>query len=452
MKTSEQTGSAGKLGPLLATMLVAGNIIGSGIFLLPSTLASAGGIALAAWGLAVVGAGFLAYVIAELADLRPMDGGITAYAGDMFGPLAGFQASFFYWLSAVTGNIAIVTAVVGYLAVIVPAAGTPAAAPWVATGIVWLFTIANLFGPVLVGRISSATLLIGLAPVLFVALVGWYYFDAALFLRSWHVPGISWQTSLPGTLVLVFWAFMGLESASVASHVMRDRLTVLIATVAGVAIAGLLYLAANTVMLGLLPLPDLARSTAPFADVVARVAGPGAGLAIALCALVKGCGTLGGWILVTGECAAAAAKRGLFPQWLARADRCGICRLNLLATAVLMTLIIFATRSPSLGQQFGKLIEIATLLCLFVYLFPCAAAWRYTARLVGARRALIRAAATLAAIFCIGVILGSSPHQLLVAIAIAIGTAPVFLIARKLNLIAPDSPEHPSPARKGQTA
>jgi hypothetical protein len=41
--------------------------------------------------------------------------------------------------------------------------------------------------------------------------------------------------------------------------------------------------------------------------------------------------------------------------------------------AVLMTVVVFATISPTLGQQFGKLIEVSTALCLLVYLYACTA-------------------------------------------------------------------------------
>jgi len=45
-----------KIGPALATFLVAGNMIGSGIFLLPATLATMGGISLLGWATATVAA------------------------------------------------------------------------------------------------------------------------------------------------------------------------------------------------------------------------------------------------------------------------------------------------------------------------------------------------------------------------------------------------------------
>ena len=55
------------IGPWMAVALVMGNMIGSGIFLLPASLAPYGGIALAGWLVSAVGSMLLALVFARLA-------------------------------------------------------------------------------------------------------------------------------------------------------------------------------------------------------------------------------------------------------------------------------------------------------------------------------------------------------------------------------------------------
>src|SRR5438093_3357786 len=88
------------LGVWAATALVAGNIIGSGIFVIPASLAEAAGpISLLAW--LVVGAGYLCLtaVYADLVAAYPVSGGLQVYAQRAFGDAAGLEAAFPYWIS-----------------------------------------------------------------------------------------------------------------------------------------------------------------------------------------------------------------------------------------------------------------------------------------------------------------------------------------------------------------
>ena len=75
MSTSGQ-----RIGLFRATMLVAGNMIGSGVFLMPASMAPNGGISLLGWVVAVPCALLLAVVFARLATRRPMAGGPYAWA------------------------------------------------------------------------------------------------------------------------------------------------------------------------------------------------------------------------------------------------------------------------------------------------------------------------------------------------------------------------------------
>ncbi len=60
--------SAKKIGLFACTGVVAGNMMGSGIALLPANLASIGGIAIWGWIISIIGAMSLAYVYARLGN------------------------------------------------------------------------------------------------------------------------------------------------------------------------------------------------------------------------------------------------------------------------------------------------------------------------------------------------------------------------------------------------
>ena len=88
-----------KIGPILATCIVAGNMIGSGIFLLPATLAVVGAGSLIAWIAAALAAAILAGVYAQLAIIRPQSEGLIEYAANGIHPVAGGVTWGLYWLA-----------------------------------------------------------------------------------------------------------------------------------------------------------------------------------------------------------------------------------------------------------------------------------------------------------------------------------------------------------------
>jgi len=229
---------ARRLGPWLAMMLVAGNMIGSGVYLLPATLAAFGSMTIIGWVLAAIGALVLALVFAELAIRRPGGTPMSLHARDAFGPFAGFQATFLYWMSTWVGNIAIALAVAGYLSFFIPALASPWGVAFAAVGVLWLLTLVNLVGVRMVARLQGVALIIGLAPVLLVGVAGWFWFDPDTFAQSWNVSGRSPFSAIPASVILIFWAFAGLESASAAAAVVENpRRDIPIATVGGVALA-----------------------------------------------------------------------------------------------------------------------------------------------------------------------------------------------------------------------
>jgi arginine:agmatine antiporter len=403
-----------KLGPVLATALVASNMIGSGIFLLPATLAAVGSISLFGWLIGACGALLIAAVLAKLGQVVPEAGGPCSYASAAFGRAFGFQASAIYWVSCVTGVIAIAVAAVGYLESFLPSLNAPLASAIATAVLIWMLTLLNILGARVVSQFESVTILVGLIPILIVATLGWIYFDRHVFLGSWNVSHESGYQAIPQSLVLLFWAFTGLESVSIASAVVHDPArNVPTATVGGVTIAAVVYIFACSAIMGLIPASELASSTAPFADAVSLMFGRVTGGVIALAALTKSIGTLGGWVLMTAQTGKAAADRGLFPRLFCRTDNQGVPVLNLLCMAALMTAIVFVTISPTLGEQFGKLIAISTILCLLVYVYACLALLRYRRWVPsgeGLRR--YRPVAVMALLFC-AVVIGYAEASLL---------------------------------------
>jgi arginine:agmatine antiporter len=361
-------------------MVVAGNMIGSGIFLLPATLAGVGSLTILGWLVGAVGALALALLFSRLARRRPLAGGPATYAFDAFGRFAGSQSSLWYWAACVIGNVAIATAASSYLANFFGLDAGPVAGAVFTVALLWLVTVVNLVSPRFVGQFDGVLLVVGLVPLLLVVTLGWSSFDATQFRDSWNVTGQPLYQAVPNSLALVFWAFTGLESASVAAAVVdKPERNVPIATIAGVLIAAVLYIGASIVIFGLAPAADIAASGAPFALAAAKILGPTAGHLVALFGGLKALGTLAGWVLMTAQVSRAAADHGLLPQMFARTRAGDTPVAGLMVAGLLGTGAILLTIAPTLGKQFGYLSEASTLFALLTYLGACAAALRYRA-------------------------------------------------------------------------
>ena len=395
------SGRSNAIGVLPALFIVAGNMVGSGIFLLPAVMASIGSISIFSWIAALFIAIFVALVLIWLLRYAPSaQHGITAPIGKTLGPLIGFQVNFLYWISAWVGNVAIAIAMTGYFSVFFPWANSPFLGCLVTVASIWLFTGVNILGPRLVGAYSGLSFALGLIPIAVVGIAGWFWFDPGLFGGNWNPTGQKPYILIPPTIVSVFWAFAGLESAAITASIVKNpERNVPLVTIGGILLAALIYLSAVTVIMGLLPSAEIAKSASPFADVVLKLFGASAAGIIALCAIVKTSGTLSGWILVTAGVADTAARESLFPKFLSGAPEGKIVSRNFVANATLMTGAVLVTLNPVLSKQFEVLINISVLLILITYLACCVTLWRLKDRpRLGAARHLVVA---MALIFCL---------------------------------------------------
>jgi APA family basic amino acid/polyamine antiporter len=147
--------------------LVVGNIIGSGVFVLPAALAPYGAASLLGWGLSLGGALMLALVYAWLAQIVSNHGGAYAYARRAFGDRVGFVVAWSYWVCVWSANAAIAVAFAGSLSAVWPAAtATPLRSALCALGALWFCTAISLAGVREAGRTAIVTTLLKLVPLI----------------------------------------------------------------------------------------------------------------------------------------------------------------------------------------------------------------------------------------------------------------------------------------------
>lgn len=420
-----------KIGLVAATLMVAGNMMGSGVFMLPANLAATGGIAIFGWLITVVGAVALALVFAKLASIDPAAGGPYAYARKSFGDYMGYQTNLIYWLANVVGNVGLAVAGLGYLSAFFPALKDPLVSALAQIALVWFFTYANILGPNVVGRLQSFTTSFALVPIVGMAILGWFWFSGTTYAQGWNVSGAPPLTAIGATLNFTLWAFIGVETASVSAGVVDNpRRNVPIATVLGVIIAAVCYVLSSTAIMGMIPNKELVASSAPFADAARLALGDTAANIVAACAAIGCLGSLAGWTLLVGQTAKAAADDGLFPTAFSKVNSKGVPSIGLAVVAIIMTVQIIATMSPTASEQFGKIASIAVIMTLLPYIYSAVALKVLGYKQMPTRDySLYTLIALVAAVYSLWALVGSDGNQTRWSLIFVIATMVFYALA-----------------------
>ncbi len=418
------------LGFWSASALVVGNMIGSGIFLLPAALAPFGMASLLGWAVSAVGALLLALVFARMGRRYPVSGGPYAYARIAFGDFIGFVMAWSYWVSTWCAVAAIAVAFAGSMASLFPDLfANPGSSAICAVSVLWLCTLCNIAGVRAAGVAQLVTTILKVLPIVVVIALGSVALDTRAF-TPFNPSGGNLLSVTTTTAALALWALLGMECATIpAEHVVDAERVIPRATVAGTAFAAVITVAACTIVLGLLPLDTLKNSPAPFADAARRLWGNGAATAMAAAMAVSCLGALNGWILVQGQIPFAAARDGLFPHYFAKVDANGTPRIGLVIGSALATVLVAANFTGSLVSMFTASILLSTAAVLLPYVFSAAAMLRLEPREPDrARWRMIVAALALA--FGLWAMIGTGAQALLWGCGLLLAGLPVYLLQR----------------------
>ena len=427
-----------RFGFAACTALVVGNMIGSGIFLLPASLAVYGPISLAGWVVTSVGAIALAILFGRLARIVPGTGGPYTYTRAGFGEFTGFLIAWGYWIALWAGNAGVAVAFTGYFAHFVPAARGGPLALVVALTALWSVAIVNIRGIGLAGAVQVAATFLKLLPLLALLIVGLSTIDLSRLMPV-NPTGIEPLSAVTACCALTLWAFLGLESATVpADNVDNPGRTIPLATLVGTCFVAAVYILVTIVAFGTVPLSQLSASTAPLAVVAEELWGPAGAVLIAGGAMVSTFGTLNGFTLLAGQVPYGAARDGVFPALLSKITKAGAPANALIASSLLSTVLITMSYQRSLVEQFTFIILLATMTSLVPYLF-CALvelALYATKPLVYLPPARLDHLVTLAAIaflFSMGAIYGAGPETVFWGFLLLMSGIPVFVWIKHSN-------------------
>jgi len=352
------------------TTLVAVNMMGSGIIMLPTSMAQLGAISLLSWAITAVGSMAIAYCFAQCGIYCTRSGGMSAYTEEAHGKSAFFLCSYLYFLSLAIGNVAIAISAVGYLTPFIPWLGTGAMPLFVGTvGLIWLTTLANFGGPKVTGQIGSLTVWGVIIPVAGLSVIGWFWFDGTVFSAAWNPNGIATHDAITQSIPLTLWAFLGMESAAQNSDAVENpKRNVPLACLLGTLGAAVIYVLSTSVIMGIVPNAELANSSAPFAYVYAKMFNPTVGNIIMGLAVMACVGSLLGWQFTLAQTAKVTADQRMFPKLYSRVTLIGAPIAGLVANAALQSAMAVSTISPNASEQFGKLVSLAAVTNIVPYI------------------------------------------------------------------------------------
>jgi APA family basic amino acid/polyamine antiporter len=344
--------------------LVIGSQIGSGVFLLPASLAMLGPLSLFGWVLSSLGAIVLALVFAKLSIHVTKGGGPHAYIERAFGRKAAFFAAWVYWVISWVSSIAVIVASIGYLSPLIGVTD-PFTILMMEIGLVGLITLINMQGVTLAGSIEVILTFLKCTPLLVIPLTALFFLKGEHFYPL-NPEGLGIFSSMHTATVMTFWGFIGLEAATTtASMIENPTKTIPRAVIVGTLVVAFLYAINSIGIMGIVPRETLLTTQAPYVDATRILFGHGWDLAISLIAFIACVGTLNAWVLTSGQIAKEAAQDGLLPPIFGKAP--------LLIAFLCTALILIFTATPNLLAQLNAVIDLSVTVFVLIYL-ACALA------------------------------------------------------------------------------
>jgi amino acid transporter len=357
------------LGLLSALTIGIGTMIGAGIFVLPGVATRAAGPVVV---VSFVVSGLIAIVnalsVSELGTAMPKAGGRYYYVNRALGPLFGSIAGMGDWMGLAFASAFYCIGFGQYLATLAPIPGVLFLSEIQVGALLagTAFVGVNYVGTKETGGVQTVIVLILLSILTAFAVAGWLSFDFGTLASEGGLAPKGYTAILPGT-ALVFVSFLGYAKiATVAEELKNPGRNLPLAVIGSVAIVAVIYAILVTIMLGVVPWPDLSES-APVVQ-AAEVAFP-AGLAgiavtvITLAALLATASSANASILASARINFAMGRDSIVTDWFNEVhERFATPYRSILVTDT--TIFVFIAL---LGRDLGVLAKAASVLHLIVY-------------------------------------------------------------------------------------
>ena len=370
--------SKSKIGLVSLTALVLSSMIGSGIFSLPQNMAAVASAEALLTGWAITGSGilFLGLSFFFLSRLRPdLDGGIYTYAREGFGDFISGLAAWGYWLCTSIGSVSyLVVAFSGFglffdnEQVTIFGDGTSLMSILSASLVVWLIHILIAKGVKEAAYVNLIATIVKVLPLIVFIALAIIFFSPTQFMQDFH--GESLQMSLldqiKSTMLITLWVFVGVEGATVLSAHAKKKNDVGIATILGIFIALVLYVAITALSLGILPREVIAAMPNPsMTGIMEHMIGTSGKILITFCLIVSVLASYMSWTMFSAEVMYQASQTQVFPRFLNKKNENDTPISSLWFTNIVIQIILVLVFFTSKG--YDVLIQLATTMILVPY-------------------------------------------------------------------------------------
>ena len=361
------------IGVLGLSAAIFNTTVGGGIFRLPGVVTELMGAA-APWVYVIcaLAIGLVVLTFAEAGSRVSMTGGPYAYVEMVFGPYAGFMSGVLLWLLSTTALASVASAYAGFIGALIPVLSAPLPRALVLAATFALLAGVNVRGVKQGTQLITAVSVAKLLPLLVLVAVGALAVSPANLVAE-SAPAAA---TFARTATILFFAFMGIESALVPSGEIKEPSRTVPRAIA-IAMIGVtvLYISIQLVSQGVLGVEALAAAkTAPLAAVAERLMGSPGRLLLLIGAAISTFGYMSGMTLATPRALFAFARDGFLPRQLASVHP----SFHTPWLAIVLQSVVCC--ALAVGNEFEALAVLANLSALLLYAMCAVAAWELRRR------------------------------------------------------------------------
>ncbi|WP_440209969.1 basic amino acid/polyamine antiporter [Actinobacillus pleuropneumoniae] len=434
--------SKGKIGLFSLTALVLSSMIGSGIFSLPQNMAEVAGAEalLSGWLITGIGIIFLGLSFFFLSRIKPeLEGGVYTYAREGFGDLVGGLSAWGYWLCTAIGSVGYLVVAFEGLGAFVDSEnhtifgqGNTLAAILGASVIVWAVHYLIARGIREAAYVNLIATIVKTLPLfLFIGLAVWF-FSPEQFVQDFSGVklGTTQLEQVKGTMLITLWVFVGVEGASVLSAHTKKKSDVGLATILGILITLVLYVAITVLSLGILPREVIAEMPNPsMAGLMEQMIGTSGKIIITFCLIVSVLASYMSWTMFSSEIPYQAAKTKVFPKVLNRTNINGTPIAGLWLTNITIQISLLLVLFT--GKGYSMLIQLSTTMILIPYFLV--GAYLFKVAMKQNEAWYIKLTGAMASVYGLWIVYAAGLDYLLLSVVLYVPGLALFFYSRKQN-------------------